>query len=81
MSSSGTTGATGGFTLTQLLKGSPVYPGGHWQMGLWLMTWHLALLPQVPGQGSAHFWLMQAVSWLQSELTTHSGLQLGGLPW
>ena len=50
-------------------------------MGLWLVTWHLALLPQVPGQGSTHFWLMQAVSWLQSELTTHSGRQLGGLPW
>ena len=34
----------------------------------------------IPGQGSRHFWLRQAVTWEQSELTTHSGLQSGGFP-
>lgn len=44
------------------------------------MTEHTALMPQVPGHGSAHFWLMQAKFWGHSELTTHSGLHPGGLP-
>ena len=44
------------------------------------MTWHLAPTPHVPGQGSWHFWFEQASLRLQSELTTHSGLQDGGLP-
>ena len=57
-----------------------MYPTGHWQMGLWLTTWHLALEPHTPGQGSTHFWLMQAVVKLHSELMIHSGLQFGGLP-
>ena len=49
-------------------------------MGLWLTTWHKALAPQTPGQGSWHFWLMQALSWVQSEFLRHSGWQFGGLP-
>jgi hypothetical protein len=52
-----------------------------WQTGLWLVTWHLALLPQMPGQGSTHLWPMQVVSWLKSELTTHSARDAGGMPW
>ena len=62
------------------MNGSPVKPFSHEQIGLWLLTWHLAFMPQVPGQGSVHFWLIQALSSGHSELTTHSGLQLGGLP-
>ena len=68
-------------TLVHWLNGSPVKPGGHWHTGLWLVTWHLALFPHTPGQGSTHFWLIHAVSCEQSELTTHSGLQAGGVPW
>ena len=49
-------------------------------MGLWFTTLHLAPMPQVPGQGSLHFWLEQAWVSGHSELTTHSGLQVGGLP-
>lgn len=63
-----------------LMKGSPVYLSGQLHMGLWLTTWQRALMPQVPGQGSIHFWLTQAWFWAQSELVTHSGRQLGGLP-
>lgn len=44
------------------------------------MAWQLALFPQVPGHGSLHFWLMQALFKEHSELTVHSGLQPGGLP-
>lgn len=65
---------------TQRAKGSPVKPGGQLQIGLWLTTWHLALTPQVPGQGSMHFCLTQALSWAQSELTMHSGRHVGGEP-
>lgn len=54
--------------------------GGQEHTGLWLITWHLALKPQVPTQGSEHFWLMHAIFRLHSALTTHSGLQLGGAP-
>lgn len=36
--------------------------------------------PQLPGHGSTHFWLIQALSLEHSALVTHSGLQLGGLP-
>lgn len=61
-------------------KGSPVYPSVQLQMGLWFNTLHLALTPQVPWHGSTHFWFMQALSNGHSELTTHSGLQFGGLP-
>lgn len=37
-------------------------------------------MPQTPGQGSTHLWLIQA--WLlgHSVLITHSGLQFGGVP-
>jgi len=38
------------------------------------------LLKLTPGQGSEHFWLMQAVERLHSELMIHSGRQFGGLP-
>lgn len=44
------------------------------------MVSHLALSPQVPGQGSEHFCLMQALLRGHSELTVHSGLHPGGLP-
>lgn len=64
----------------QAAKGSPLKPWGHLQMGLWLTTEHSALTPQLPGQGSLHFWLTQALESSQSELTTHSGRQVGGLP-
>ena len=37
-------------------------------------------MPQRPGHGSWHFLFMHALSDGQSELTTHSGLQLGGEP-
>lgn len=63
-----------------LVNGSPVYLGGQLHIGLWLTTWHLAFNPQVPGQGSMHFWLTQAWFNGQSELTTHSGLHDGGVP-
>lgn len=41
---------------------------------------HLEFKPQDPGQGSLHFWLLQASFCAQSELTVHSGLQVGGVP-
>lgn len=37
-------------------------------------------MPHVPGQGSPHFWFKQASFWRHSELITHSGRQVGGLP-
>lgn len=37
-------------------------------------------MPHVPGQGSIHFWLIQALFNAQSEVVVHSGLQVGGLP-
>lgn len=43
-------------------KGSPVYPGEQLQIGLWFNTWQRAFVPHVPGQGSLHFWLIQALS-------------------
>ncbi|KAJ4432721.1 hypothetical protein ANN_21358 [Periplaneta americana] len=64
----------------QLVKGSPVYPSGQVQTGVWLMTLHCAPAPQDPGQGSRHFSLRQAKLLGHSELITHSGRQLGGLP-
>lgn len=66
--------------MVQAAKGSPLRPWGHLQMGLWLTTEHSALTPQLPGQGSLHFWLTQALESSQSELTIHSGRQVGGLP-
>lgn len=44
------------------------------QIGMWFLTWHSALIPQVPGQGSIHLFLLQALLNGQSEWTTHSGL-------
>lgn len=62
------------------VNGSPVKPSLHVQIGIWLTTLQLALAPHDPGQGSRHFWLIQAI-WLgHSELRTHSGLQVGGDP-
>jgi hypothetical protein len=66
--------------MMHLTKGSPEYPAVQLHIGLWLTTWHRALRPHVPGQGSLHFWFIQALSSGHSELTTHSGLQLGGVP-
>lgn len=43
-------------------------PLGQLQIGLWLMTRHSAFSPQTPGQGSLHFWLMQACEAGHSEL-------------
>lgn len=40
----------------------------------------MAFVPQTPGHGSTHFWLTHALSRAHSELTTHSGRQLGGVP-
>lgn len=57
-----------------------MYPDGQLHIGLWLITWHLAPIPHVPGQGSLHFWLLQASFWLQSEFVKHSGLHNGGDP-
>lgn len=44
------------------------------------MTLQIVLRPQLPGQGSWHFWLVHASFFGQSELITHSGLQVGGAP-
>lgn len=66
--------------IVHLMKGSPVWEGGHTQIGLWFTTWQTAPIPQLPGQGFKHFWLLQASFWGQSVLTIHSGLQVGGLP-
>ena len=49
-------------------------------IGVWLIVLHSVFLPQEPGQGSLHFWLMQACCVGHSELLTHSGLQFGGIP-
>jgi len=63
-----------------LTNGSPLYLGGQLQIGLWFLTWQFAFMPHVPGQGSLHFWLLQASFWGHSALVTHSGLQEGGDP-
>jgi len=44
------------------------------------MTLHFELDPQAFKQGSTHFKFLHAFSLSHSELTTHSGLQFGGLP-
>lgn len=44
------------------------------------MTLQRAPTPQDPGQGSVHFWLMQALLLGHSALMLHSGRQLGGDP-
>lgn len=63
-----------------LMKGSPVVADGQLQIAEWLMTWHLALTPQVPRHGSSHFCWMQARFVEQSLFRIHSGLQEGGVP-
>lgn len=65
---------------SHLTKGSPVKPAGQLQIGLWLITWHLAMTPHEPAQGFIHLWLLHAWFFGQSELTVHSGLQEGGVP-
>lgn len=62
------------------MNGSPVYPKLQEHVGLWLRTWQSAFIPHDPGHGSVHFWFMQAFSDGHSELITHSGRQLGGIP-
>lgn len=62
------------------MKGSPVIPMGHVQIGLWLLTRQCARNPHVFGQGSSHFWLIQALEISHSLFTTHWGLHLGGDP-
>jgi hypothetical protein len=44
------------------------------------MTLHLALIPQVFGQGSIHLRLTQAKFCEHSELDKHSGRHAGGDP-
>ena len=61
-----------------LTKGSPVNPEGQVQMGLWISTAHWALIPQVPGQGSWHCWLIHAKLRGQSSCLIHSGLHPEG---
>ena len=63
-----------------LINGSPVNPSLQLQIGWWLTMWQIALCPHVPGQGSIHFWLLQALFNKQSELKRHSGRQFGGWP-
>lgn len=62
------------------MNGSPVNLASQLHIGLWFITWHLAFSPQVPGQGSAHFWFIQARFWGHSLLILHSGWQFGGFP-
>ena len=66
--------------LEQPLNGSPSKPRRQVHIGLWLVTRQSALAPQRPGQGSLQRCCMHAVVWLHSELTRHSGRQLGGAP-
>lgn len=64
------------------MNGSPVKPGEHEHMGLWLIVWHLVLEPHnlEPRQGSLHLFEMHAKLKAHSALTVHSGRQFGGLP-
>lgn len=62
------------------MKGSPVNPSGQWQIGLRFATVQRAPKPHEPTQGFMHFWLLQLSFGGQSELTTHSGRQIGGFP-
>lgn len=57
-----------------------MYLFGQVHIGLCFTTLHFASTPHDPAQGSIHFWLLQALLGAQSELTTHSGRQSGGLP-
>ena len=57
-----------GGVIRQDSNGSPVYPGGQLQIGLWLTTRQSALAPHDPGQGSRHFCEIQDLSYGQSLL-------------
>lgn len=59
----------------QDVNGFPMYPAMQVQDGEWLTTWHSALLPHVPGQGSTHLLLIHDRVLGQSLFMTHSGLQ------
>lgn len=60
--------------------GFPVCPSGQEHWAWWRATWHRALTPHCPTQGSLHFWPIQA-RWLgQSLFAKHSGRQLGSDP-
>jgi len=58
----------------------PVKDPMQWQFGLWLITRHSALRPQVPGQGSRQCCWRQAKCSGHSALLTHSGRHEGGIP-
>lgn len=60
-------------TILHCRNGSPVKPDRQIQEGRWLITWHSALEPHVPGHGSTHLFLTQALFGGQSELSEHSG--------
>lgn len=62
------------------MKGFPVNPCLHTQIGLWLITLQRAFSPHAPSQGLMHFCELQDKSGGHSELTTHSGRQFGGEP-
>lgn len=66
--------------LVHWTSGLPVYPLVQVQIGLWFTVRHLVFNPQEPGQGSAHLLSMHALFWEHSELTVHSGRQVGGTP-
>lgn len=64
------------------MKGSPSYPVGQLQLGMWLTTKHSAPCPHVPGQGSIHFKFLHALLGEQSVFSVHSGLHaMSGSPW
>lgn len=54
-------------------NGSPSRPGGQLQVGMWFTTSQNAASPQVPGQGSIHLKLLQALLGEQSVFMVHSG--------
>lgn len=56
-------------------NGSPVYSGGHEQIGTWLTVVQMASTPHVPGHGSTHLKPIQANGKPQSEFDSHSRLQ------
>lgn len=60
------------------MNGSPVRPTGQVQIGLWFTVVHRAADPHVWVHGSPHLLLRHAWFDEHSELTIHSGLQLGG---
>ena len=69
---------------TQWMRGSPTYPGGQVQEGVWSLQLHTAPNPQTLFElhGLKQCWLIQALSPGQSELITHSGTQPDcGSPW